>query len=77
MWKPSSWPKMKRGFEDLMERHPKSKWNLNNFAKFACLAGDKQTFLKLRGQMGKDVIDAAWPENTSLDLCETKFGYAE
>ena len=73
----ASWPKMKRGFEDLMARHPKSKWNLNNFAKFACMAGDKQTFLPLRAQIGKDVIDAAWPQNTSLDLCETKFGYEQ
>lgn len=73
----ASWPKMKQGFEDLMARHPKSKWNLNNFARFACLAGDRRTFLKLRKQIGKNVIDDAWPENTSLDLCETKFGYAE
>lgn len=73
----ASWPKMKQGFEDLMVRHPKSEWNLNNFAKFSCMAGDKQTFLALRAQIGKDVMDDAWPENTSLDLCETKFGYAQ
>lgn len=72
-----SWPKMKQGFEDMMARHPKSKWNLNNFAKFACMAGDMQTFLALRKQIGREVMDAAWPENTSLDLCETKFGYSE
>ncbi len=72
----ASWPRMKQGFEDMMARHPKSKWNLNNFAKFACMAGDKETFLKLRAQIGTGVVDAAWPENTSLDLCETKFGYA-
>lgn len=73
----ASWPKMKRGFEDMMARHPKSKWNLNNFARFACMAGDKQTFLKLRAEIGKDVFDGAWPQATSLDLCETKFGYAQ
>ncbi len=73
----ATWPRMRRGFEDLMARHPKSKWNLNNFAKFACMAGDRQSFLKLRAQIGKDVIDAAWPESASLDLCETKFGYSE
>jgi hypothetical protein len=73
----ASWPKMKQGFEDLMARHPKSKWNLNNFAKFACMANDQSTFLKLRNQMGKDVIDAAWPPNMSLDLCEAKFGYSQ
>jgi len=73
----ASWPKMKGGFEDLMTRHPKSKWNLNNFAKFACMAGDKQTFLALRAKMSNDVIDAAWPQKMSLDLCETKFGYTQ
>lgn len=73
----ASWPKMKRGFEDLMTHHPKSKWNLNNFAMFSCMAGDKKTFLTLRKRIGKDVIDAAWPTNTSLDLCETKYGYAQ
>ncbi len=73
----ASWSKMKLGFEDLMVRHPKSKWNLNNFAKFACMAGDKKTFLTLRQQIGSNVMDAAWQGNTSLDLCETKFGLAQ
>lgn len=70
----ATWPKMKKGFEDLMARHPKSKWNLNNFAKFACVAGDKKTFLSLRRKIGKDVINDAWPEGASLDLCEAKYG---
>lgn len=73
----ASWQKMKKGFEDLMTRYPKSKWNLNNFARFACLAGDKKTFLALRRQVGKDVIHDAWPRNTSVDLCDNKFGYAK
>jgi len=69
----ASWPKMKKGFEDLMERHPKSKWNLNAFAKFACMAGDKKTFLALRKRIGKDVMDKAW-EDLTLELCEAKYG---
>lgn len=73
----ASWPKMKKGFEDLMARHPKSNWNLNNFAKFACEAGDKKTFLALRRQVGKNIMDAAWQGNSNLDLCESKFGYTE
>lgn len=73
----ATWPKMKKGFEDLVTRHPKSKWNLNNFARFACMAGDKKTFLALRRQISKDVMDAAWSQNTSLDLCEKKFGYSQ
>ena len=73
----ANWPMMKAGFEDLMKRHPKSKWNLNNFAAFSCLAGDKATFLSLRKQMNRDVLEAAWPDNNSLDLCEQKYSYAK
>lgn len=74
---PASWPKMKQGFEDIMARHPASKWNLNQFAKLACVAGDKNTFLALRKKIGKDVFADAWTGNATLDLCDTKFGYAE
>ena len=73
----ASWPNMKSGFEDLMAKHPKSKWNLNNFAKFACIAEDKNTFLVLRRRIGKDVMVAAWSQYPSLDLCEAKFGYMQ
>lgn len=71
----ASWPKMKKGFEDLMARHPASKWNLNNFAKFACVAGDKKTFLALRRKMGGEIFGGAWSRGTTLELCEAKFGY--
>jgi hypothetical protein len=69
------WPKMKRGFEDLMQKHPKSNWNLNNFAKFACLANDKETFLALRKQIGANIHGAAWGNDASLDLCDHKMEY--
>jgi len=74
---PASWPKMKKGFEDLMVRYPKSSWNLNNFAKFACLAKDKKTFLLLRRQIDDRIIQAAWPQNISVDVCDHRFGYAK
>ena len=70
----ASWPKMKKGFEDMMARHPQSKWNLNNFAMFACMAGDKKTFRALRKQIGKDVAEDAWQGSETLDLCEAKYG---
>jgi hypothetical protein len=73
----ASWPKMKKGLEDLMQRHPASKWNLNNFAKFSCMAGDKKTFLALRKRIARDIVHSAWPQNLSLDLCERKFGYVK
>lgn len=71
----AKWPRMRAGFEDLMVRHPKSKWNLNNFAMFACHAGDKKTFLSLRKKMADNIMDDAWPSTVSLELCESKFNY--
>lgn len=72
---PAKWPKMRAGFEDLMIRYPKSKWNLNYFAMFACHAGDKKTFLNLRKKMADNIMDDAWSSTVSLELCENKFNY--
>ena len=41
-----SWPHMRQGFEAMMERYPKSLWNANNYAVFACLAQDKDAYGK-------------------------------
>lgn len=71
-----SWPKMKLGFEDMMTKYPKSKWNLNNFAMFACMAEDKDTFLTLRNKIGADIMPEAW-QRVPLELCEIKAGYAQ
>lgn len=69
-----SWPRMKQGFRDMMKRYPKSMWNLNNFARFACMAGDGNTYRELRKQIGDNVMDEAWKGPTTLDLCEAKYG---
>lgn len=58
-----SWPKMKLGYEDMMIQYPKSKYNLNRFAMFACKAEDKETFLNLRSTIGKDIMVEAWVQN--------------
>lgn len=58
------WVKMKLGIDDVLARYPDS-WNINNFAKFACLANDKLTtqllFEKLK-QSG--IVYQAWDEET-------------
>lgn len=71
----ASWPQMRRGFEDLMKLTPKSIWNLNSFAAFSCMAGDKKTYLVLRKKIGVNTIEQAW-EAVSLDLCDRKYGHA-
>jgi len=39
----ASWSLMKLGFDQLMLRYPKSTWNLNVYAAFACRANDGAT----------------------------------
>lgn len=58
-----SWPKMKLGYEDMMIQYPKSKYNLNRFAMFACKAEDKETFLNLRHNIGENTMLEAWAQN--------------
>jgi Domain of unknown function (DUF4034) len=69
----ASWPEMKRGFEDIIQRYPHSAFDLNKFAVYACIAGDKETFQSLRFRIGKLLTPQAWPSNYSIDLCEHKF----
>ncbi|HEY8119046.1 MAG TPA: hypothetical protein VIE91_07400 [Methylophilaceae bacterium] len=71
-----SWPKMKAGFDDLMQRFPNSNWNLNNYAKFACLANDKKTFIALRKKIGTNIIPDAWTLDANQDLCDQKFNFS-
>jgi hypothetical protein len=72
----ATWPRMKAGFEGLMKRYPKSKWNLNGYAYFACLADDASTYGVLRARIGKDVIPAAWGSNHSTEVCDERlFGH--
>ena len=34
------WPRMKQGIDDVLRHYP-DQWNINNFAQFACQAGDR------------------------------------
>jgi hypothetical protein len=65
----ASWPRMKKGFEQMMRAYPHSAWNLNNFAAFACRAGDRKTFNDLRARMGDVITPEAWTGSYSLDVC--------
>jgi hypothetical protein len=51
----ADWPRMKRGFERLMKDYP-DLWNLNAYAKFACLAGDAPTLKPLIAKIGPTPI---------------------
>ncbi|MGE0359023.1 MAG: hypothetical protein AB7P08_19115 [Burkholderiales bacterium] len=64
----AAWPRMKEGFDDVVARYP-DPWNLNNFAKFACLASDKATTKALLERIGKDVVPAAWDPPPFREEC--------
>ena len=55
----ADWPQMKAGFEDVISRYPDA-WNLNNYARFACMARDKPKTAELLARIGPSVISEAW-----------------
>lgn len=63
-----SWPKMKKGFEDMVERHPDA-WNRNLFATFACRARDKETTARLITELGPAARLGAWSPGFATDSC--------
>jgi hypothetical protein len=69
---PATWPQMKSGFEGLMKRYPQSRWNLNAYAYFACLANDASSYGMLRARIGSTVISTAWASNHSTEVCDER-----
>lgn len=55
----TDWGRMKNGFERIIADFPDT-WNINNYAKFACLAGDMTTLLKLAKKIGDQPLESAW-----------------
>ncbi len=68
MKKSVDWPKLKVAFDDLISRYPES-WNLNNYARFACMAGDKDTTRSLIDRIGQDVVRDVWPPASFQEQC--------
>jgi hypothetical protein len=68
----ANWADMKTGFKQIIAATPKSNWNLNNFASFACRAGDADTYRKLRKQIGEKIYEEAWPSNYSMEVCDER-----
>jgi hypothetical protein len=59
-----TWPKMKRGIVDVLKRYP-DQWNINNFAHFACLAGDRKLTAHLTARVTKSIREA-WANDATL-----------
>jgi len=69
----ASWPRMKKGFEELQARYPDVYRMSNVFAAFACRARDKEAFLKLLPIIQTRPYPDVWPTNYSFDLCTRMF----
>lgn len=61
------WPKMSKGIDDVLLRYP-DQWNINNFAKFSCQAGDLEKTRKLIGQVVAP-MPAVWPNIAYFEKC--------
>jgi hypothetical protein len=69
-----SWSKLRQGFNDLLERYPNSKWNVAEYARFACRAGDGATFLRLMPQIvDQEEFTTRWRGAYTFDYCKTAF----
>lgn len=64
----ASWPLMKAGFNDIVATYP-SYWNLNSFAKFACLAGDKPKTKELTTRLAGHIEHEAWSTDVNAAEC--------
>lgn len=67
----ADWPTMKQAYEDMFARYPNSPERRNSYAYMACLAKDKDTLLRLLGEIGKDTMASEWGPNgeRSLEGC--------
>lgn len=65
----ADWPRMKSGFRRIVKDFP-DPWNVNKFAYFACMAGDKATVAELAPGIGdKPILDAWRSSKAFYDWC--------
>jgi hypothetical protein len=65
------WVLMREGFEQLIIAYPYSTWHLSSYASFACRAGDKETYLRLRKKIKVAGVNRrAWTSAYSPDTCD-------
>lgn len=57
-----SWNKLKQGYLDMEKRFPNSPYNLNNFALYACMAGDLEVARDLLQKIGNAPYLKSWEE---------------
>lgn len=63
------WPTMKKGIDDVLKKYPDN-WNINNFAKFACLHGDKAKTAMLMAKISEPILNRVWRHQSNFDNCK-------
>jgi membrane associated rhomboid family serine protease len=71
---PAFWSGMRAGYLGLVKRYPKSDAVLNSFANFACRAGDKTEYKRLRSVIDKRISATSWTTKYSLSACDEQLG---
>lgn len=66
------WKVMKAGFEDMLRRYPDQVHNRNKFASFACRANDRDTYHKLRRELGDQILDSQWADSWKVEVCDRR-----
>ena len=56
---PVIWAKIRSGMDEVLARYP-DQWNINNFAKFACYAVDKEKGKELFNRIEGEPILSVW-----------------
>ncbi|MBJ6724611.1 M23 family metallopeptidase [Geomesophilobacter sediminis] len=59
-----TWPQVKESYAQIEKLYPGSVWNLNLYARLACIAGDKPTARKLFAKIGDQPYLEAWEGST-------------
>jgi hypothetical protein len=68
-----NWKRIRAGFDDVVQRFPDA-WNLNNYARIACEAGDFETAHRVLLRIKTDVVQTAWPDRPTYIRCRQAAG---
>lgn len=65
------WPKMSQAMDELVTQYP-DQWNINNFAHFACMAGDREKTRQLINRIQPAPMLEGWDNDQgNFDRCKS------
>jgi hypothetical protein len=64
------WKKMKSGFDYINKHYPKSMWNQNAYAHFACRARDKKSTAEALKKISNNLNLGAWKSEQEFNECQ-------